>query len=138
MKPNQLAFTDHGNSKVRNSYTQNKNRKVYSSHEVQFPNSCFAIYDFPLPVVMNRDSSVGIGTGYGLGDRIGVRGLGIFLFDTASRTAPGPTHLVSNGYRGLFPWGVRQRGREADHTPPSSAQVKECVKLYLHSPNTSS
>jgi hypothetical protein len=29
-------------------------------------------------------------------------------------------------------------GREADHSPPSSAEVKEWVDLYLHSPNTSS
>jgi hypothetical protein len=29
-------------------------------------------------------------------------------------------------------------GREADHSPPSSAEVKERVELYLHSPNTSS
>jgi len=27
-------------------------------------------------------------------------------------------------------------GREADHSPPSSAEVKECVELYVHSPNT--
>jgi hypothetical protein len=33
------------------------------------------------------------------------RGLGIFLFTTASRTALGPTHLLSNGYQELFPWG---------------------------------
>jgi hypothetical protein len=32
-----------------------------------------------------------------------------------------------------FP-GVKRPGREADHSPPSSAQVKECVELYLHSP----
>jgi hypothetical protein len=25
-----------------------------------------------------------------------------------------------------------------DHSPPSSAEVKECVELYLHSPNTPS
>jgi hypothetical protein len=29
-------------------------------------------------------------------------------------------------------------GREADHSPPSSAEVKEGVELYLHSPNTPS
>jgi hypothetical protein len=28
--------------------------------------------------------------------------------------------------------------READHSPPSSVEVKKCVELYLHSPNTSS
>jgi hypothetical protein len=27
-------------------------------------------------------------------------------------------------------------GREADHSPPSSAEVKEWVELYLHSLNT--
>jgi hypothetical protein len=26
-------------------------------------------------------------------------------------------------------------GREADHSPPSSAEIKEWVELYLHSPN---
>jgi hypothetical protein len=29
-------------------------------------------------------------------------------------------------------------GREADHSPPSSAEVKEWVELYLHSTNTPS
>jgi hypothetical protein len=29
-------------------------------------------------------------------------------------------------------------GREADHSPPPSAEVKEWVELYLHSPNTPS
>jgi hypothetical protein len=29
-------------------------------------------------------------------------------------------------------------GREADHSPQSSAEVKEWVELYLHSPNTPS
>jgi len=28
--------------------------------------------------------------------------------------------------------------READHSPPSIAEVKECVELYIHSPNTPS
>jgi hypothetical protein len=28
--------------------------------------------------------------------------------------------------------------READYSPPSSAEVKERVELYLHSPNTPS
>jgi hypothetical protein len=33
------------------------------------------------------------------------RGLRIFLFTTASRTALGPPSLLSNGYQGLFPGG---------------------------------
>jgi hypothetical protein len=31
-----------------------------------------------------------------------------------------------------------QSGREADHSPPSSAEVEEWVELYIHSPNTPS
>jgi hypothetical protein len=34
--------------------------------------------------------------------------------------------------------GVKRLGPEADHSPPSSAEVKECVELYLHSPSTPS
>jgi hypothetical protein len=34
--------------------------------------------------------------------------------------------------------GVKRPGHEADHSPPSSAEVKECVQLYIHSPNTPS
>jgi hypothetical protein len=34
--------------------------------------------------------------------------------------------------------GLKRQGREADLSPPTSAEVKECVKLYLHSPNTPS
>jgi len=34
--------------------------------------------------------------------------------------------------------GIKRLGREADHSPPARAEVKECVELYLHSPNTSS
>jgi hypothetical protein len=37
------------------------------------------------------------------------------------------------GTMGSFP-GVKRPGREADHSPPSSAEGKECVELYLHSP----
>jgi hypothetical protein len=41
------------------------------------------------------------------------------------------------GNRGSFRGG-KGPGREADHSPPPSAEVKECVELYLHSPNTPS
>jgi len=33
---------------------------------------------------------------------------------------------------------VKRPGREADHSPPSSAEVKGCMDLYFHSPNTPS
>jgi len=33
---------------------------------------------------------------------------------------------------------VKRPGREADHSPPSRDEVKECLELYIHSPNTPS
>jgi hypothetical protein len=64
------------------------------------------------------------------------QGLGIFLFTTASRTALGPTQLPIKWVPGALSLGVKWPGREADHSPPYGAEVKECVELYLHSPNT--
>jgi hypothetical protein len=63
------------------------------------------------------------------------RGLGIFLFTTASRTALGPTQPPIQWVRGVLSLGVKRPGREADNSPPSSVEVKEYVALYLHSPN---
>jgi len=39
------------------------------------------------------------------------------------------------GTGGSLP-GVKQPGRKPEHSTPSSAEVKECVELYLHSPVT--
>jgi hypothetical protein len=64
------------------------------------------------------------------------RGLGIFLFTIASRTALGPTQPPIQWVPGALSRGIKRPGREADHSPPSSAEVKEWVELYLHSPNT--
>jgi len=38
--------------------------------------------------------------------------------------------------QGALSLGVKRTEREADHSPPSSAEVKECVELYFRSPNT--
>jgi hypothetical protein len=50
-----------------------------------------------------------------------------FLFSTASRPLVGPPLLLPNGYQGVFPsWGegVNLLGREADHSPQTSTDVK--------------
>jgi hypothetical protein len=52
-----------------------------------------------------------------------------------SRPALGPTQPPIQWVPGAFSLGVKQPGHEADHSSPSSAKVKECVELYLHSLN---
>jgi hypothetical protein len=52
------------------------------------------------------------------------RGLGIFLFTTASRTALGSTQPPIQWVPGALSLGVKRPGREADRSPPSSAEVK--------------
>jgi hypothetical protein len=68
-----------------------------------------------------RDDSVGIALGYGLDDRGSSPGRGWEFF--SSPPCPdrlwGPLSLLSNGYQGVsFPGG------EADHSSPSSVDVK--------------
>jgi hypothetical protein len=64
--------------------------------------------------------------------------LGIFLFTTAFRIALGPTQPPIQWVPRILSLGVKRLGCEADHSPPSSAEVKECVELYLHSSKTPS
>jgi hypothetical protein len=80
----------------------------------------------PIP---RRDSSVGIALGYGLDDR-GSRvrfpaGAGNFSLHHRVPNGSGahPTSYPMD-IRGSFLW-VKRPGREADHSPPSSAEVKE-------------
>jgi hypothetical protein len=74
---------------------------------------------------VSRGRSVGIALGYELDDRCcRVRfpaGLGIFLFTIAL----GPTQPPIQWVPGALSLGVKRPGREADHSPPSSAEVKE-------------
>jgi hypothetical protein len=52
-------------------------------------------------------------------------GLGIFLFTTVSRTALGPTQPPIQWVLGALSLEVKRLESEADHSPPSSAEVKE-------------
>jgi hypothetical protein len=52
------------------------------------------------------------------------RGLGIFLFTAASITALGPTQPPVQWVPGVLSSAVKQPGREADSSPPSSAESK--------------
>jgi hypothetical protein len=52
-------------------------------------------------------------------------GVGDFFFTTASGTALGPTQPPIQWIRGALFLGVERPGREADHSPPFNAEVKE-------------
>jgi hypothetical protein len=69
--------------------------------------------------------------GYGL-DNWGFEsqnGVGIFLLTNASRLALGPTQWVP----GDLSQGLKRWGREADHSPPSSAEVNNAC-YYTSTP----
>ena len=85
---------------------------------------------------MGRESAVGIARSDSLragrfGDRIPVGG---WRFSAPIQTGPGvhPASYIKG--TGSFP-GVKWPGRGVDHPPPSSAEVKERVELYLYSPS---
>jgi hypothetical protein len=46
------------------------------------------------------------------------------LSSVMSQQRPDPPSLIYSGYRELFPEGVKRPGSEADHSPPSSAEIK--------------
>jgi hypothetical protein len=84
----------------------------------------------------SRDGSVGIALGYGLyyrGSRVRFSA-GAGNFSLHQRVQNGPTQPPVQWVPGALSLGVKRSGREAHHSPPSSAEVKEWVELYLHSP----
>jgi hypothetical protein len=62
------------------------------------------------------------------------QGLGIFLFTTASRPALGPTQPPIQWVLGSLSLRVKRPGREANHSPPSSAEVKNAWSYTSTSP----
>ena len=69
--------------------------------------------------------------------RAGRSGDRILVVGQILRTRPdrpwGPPSLLYNRYR-VFP-GVKRPGRGVDHPPPSSAEVRERIELYLYYPS---
>jgi hypothetical protein len=68
---------------------------------------------------------VGIATGYGGDGRVSVPGRGtIFLSTIMCGPALGSVQPPIEWVRGGVSPGLKRQGREADHSPPCSAEVK--------------
>jgi hypothetical protein len=86
--------------------------------------------------MVSRGSAVGIASAYGLGNReVGVRvpvGLEFSLLhnvQTGSGAHPASYPMV----QGALSPGVKRQGREADHPPPASIEVK-IMWIYTYTP----
>jgi hypothetical protein len=66
-----------------------------------------------------------------------LKGYGVVI-PLFSLAALGLTQPPIRWVPGALSLWVKRPGREANHSPPSSAEIKECVDLYLRFPNTSS
>jgi hypothetical protein len=88
----------------------------------------------------SQDNVVDIATGYGLDDRgFGVRvpvSLRIFSFPRRPDRVCGPPILYPMGTGGSFSV-VKRPEREADHSPPASAEVKK-IWICISTPHTTS
>jgi hypothetical protein len=101
----------------------------------QSPPSSAAITPHMVPLVQHRENFIlpypgtGIATGYGLySGGVGVRGPVGARFLSNHRhpdrfwDPPGPFYI--QWLRGALPSGIKQPGRETDHSLPTSAEVK--------------
>jgi hypothetical protein len=87
----------------------------------------------------SHDSSVGIATAYGLDDRrVGVAVWSrIFSFPRCPDPVLGPTQPPIQWEPGPLCPKVKQPGRESDHSPSTSAEVKK-TWIYISTPHTPS
>jgi len=81
---------------------------------------------------VGRESLVGIATRFGLFVP-GIRSRRGRYFPHPPRLTLDPPSVLYNGYRVSLLGEVRP-GRDVDHAPPSSAEVKETVEQYVCSP----
>jgi hypothetical protein len=79
-----------------------------------------------------RDSSVIIGTDYGMDGQGLIPGKGTRFFSSAKRPDRlwGPPSLLYNGYLELFPRELKRLGSEADCSAPSSADLHFLTRLH--------
>jgi hypothetical protein len=89
----------------------------------------FFVLRYLLGTKGSRDRAVSIATGYGLDGPRGRNlssGKGkVFLLSTSSRPVLGPTQPSIQWVPGALSPGVKRPGHEADHSPPTSVEVKK-------------
>jgi hypothetical protein len=85
-----------------------------------------------LSILMDRDSSVGIGTRYGL-DGLVIESRYGAKFLPPVQTGPEAYPASYTMGTGSFP-EVKRPGRGVDHQSPSSAEVEGGVQLYVYCP----
>jgi hypothetical protein len=56
-----------------------------------------------------------------------------FVFSASSRSAVGPTQPPIKWVPGALSLGVKRPGREADHSAPTSAEVKKTIYTFTPS-----
>jgi hypothetical protein len=92
-------------------------------------------------VYVSRGGAVGIATGYGLDDRgVGVRvpvASRILVSPYRPDRLSGPPTSYPMDTGGLFPPGVKRQRREADHSLPTSSEVRK-TWIYISTPHTPS
>jgi hypothetical protein len=91
-----------------------------------------------LMILRSRNSSVGTATGYELDGRGSIAGGGkIVLFSAAPIPALAPTQSPIQWILGALSQEVKRQEREADHSPPSSADVKNdgAISALPHAPS---
>jgi len=102
---------------------------MHNTHKIKFPISQSSVpyqshyYRSLLLEGRSRDNSVTIPTRYGL-DGPGIESPPV---QTGSEAQPASCTMGT----GCFP-GVKRLGRGVDHPPPSRAEVRERVELYLY------
>jgi hypothetical protein len=97
-----------------------------------FKYMCLGIIYEAHNTVGSWNSLVSIATGYGLdeeGSNSSPGGVKNFLFSKSSRQALGFTQPPKRWVPGAYSPGVKRPGRDADHSPPASAEVK---KMWIH------
>ena len=108
---------------------------THGNHRVYKRSSQFTDYTMELyhGLHWGLDSIVSIVTHYRLHGP-GIESVGGKISYTCPDQSWVPPRLLHNGYRVSF-LGAVQSGHGNDHPSPSSAEVKETLKLYLYSPS---